>query len=265
MTTVLAKHRNQMARAMAAVIALGLAARAHADDVDTLDDRPAVTATSSVEAGAFLPSTLSPRNEGRGLASVAVGWDQARGGATYDTAAEAQVLGPVSVRAGAAYDGPGTIAAPHVELRLDTMHQATHGVDMAVAAGYTNAGFSKVPAAVMKLALGRNVGATYVLGNAVYEYGEDGERSGELRLAALHPVSSAVRVGIDSRLQIDLEHDDNEPAGEAAWEWRSGLVASYTWNRIVFTGGGGVAALRFNSGGPAAIGPVVTAGFGTVF
>jgi len=64
---------------------------------------------------------------------------------------------------------------------------------------------------------------------------------------------------------LSRERDDDEPAGETDWEWRSGLVASYAWNRIVFTGGGGVSALRLRSGGATEVGPVVTAGFGTVF
>jgi hypothetical protein len=238
-----------------------------ADDADVVDDKPAASsAVRSVEAGAFLSSALSPRNDsGRGFATVMVGWDQARAGSTYDAAAEAQLVGPVSLRAGEVYDGPGTIASPHFELRLDAARQATYGVDLAVAVGYVDAGFSNVPAAVAKLAIGRNIGTAYVLGNVVYEHGQGGELSGELRLAALHPVSRAAHVGIDSRLQIDLERDDDEPAGEAEWEWRSGLVASYAWNRLVFTGGGGVSALRFRSGGPTAVGPVITAGIGTVF
>jgi len=84
-------------------------------------------------------------------------------------------------------------------------------------------------------------------------------------LAALYPVAAATHVGIDARFQIDLERDGDEPAGEAEWESRSGLVANYTWNRIVFTSGAGISALRFRSGGPTEIGPVFTAGFGSVF
>ncbi|HEY0478782.1 MAG TPA: hypothetical protein VGD37_14790, partial [Kofleriaceae bacterium] len=148
----------------------------------------------------------------------------------------------------------------------DALTQATYGLDAAVAAGYSDAGFNTVPAAVLKIAIGRNVGASYLLANLVYEHGlQQGERAGELRLAALYPVARAAHVGIDSRLQIDLERDGDEPAGETDWEWRSGLVASYAWNRIVFTGGGGISALRLRGGGPTAIGPVITAGFGTVF
>jgi hypothetical protein len=241
---------------------------AYADDDDGLDVNPApASAARSAETGAFLSSALSPTTEGRrGLATVTVGWDQARAGGTYDATAEAQLLGPVSLVAGAAYDGPGTRAAPHFDLRLDTFKQATHGLDMAVAVGYTGAGFNTVPAAELKLAVGRSLGASYLLANVVYDHGlQDGERAGELRLAALYPVNRAAQVGIDSRFQIDLERDNNEPPGETDWEWRSGLVANYTWNRIVFTGGGGISALRFRGGPATAVGPVVTAGFGTVF
>ncbi len=229
--------------------------------------QPPAPSAPSAETGALLPSALSATREGRhGLASVMTGWDQARHGNIYDTTAEAQVLGPVALSAGASYDGPGTIASPHVELQLDALHQATHGLDLAVAAGYVNVGFNTVPAAVAKVALGRRVGASYLLGNAVYGQGlQAGARYGELRLAALHPVTRAVQVGIDSRFQIDLERDSDEPAGATDWESRTGLVASYAWDRFVWTSSAGVSALRLRAGGPAAVGPVVTAGFGTVF
>ena len=224
-------------------------------------------AERSVEAGAFLPSALSPRNaDRRGMVMVTAGWDEARGGGIYDAAAEAQLLGPVSLLAGATYDGPGTQSSPHLELRLDAITQARHGLDMAIAAGYSDVGFNTVPTAVLKVAMGRNVGASYLLANVVYEHGlREEERSGELRLAALYPVAANTHVGIDSRFQIDLERDDDEPTGEAEWESRSGLVANYTWNRIVFTTAASLSALRFRSGGPTEIGPVFTAGFGSVF
>jgi hypothetical protein len=245
-----------------------LAGTARADDGDLVDETPPPSsAARNAETGAFLPSALSARTDDRrGMVMVMGGWDQARGGGIYDTVAEARLLGPISLLAGATLDGPGTNAAAHLELRLDTLHQATHGLDMAIAAGYTDAGFNAVPAAVLKVAIGRNVGASYLLANVVYEHGlEDGERAGELRLAALYPVGSAVHVGIDSRLQVDLEHD-HDPTSEPDWESRSGLVASYAWNRIVFTGGAGISALRLRTTTPTtAIGPVVTAGFGTVF
>lgn len=262
-------------RLCAAAIAAGALAAAPrpvcadgSDDVDSLDgEHGPSSAPRSAEAGAFLISALSPRSDGRrGLVTVAAGWDRARGGAIYDTTIEANLLGPLSLSAGALHDGPGTSASTHVELRLDALHQASHGLDLAIAGGYTDAGLNTVPAAVLKLAVGRNVGASYLLANVVYDHGlEDGERSGELRLAALYPVARAAHIGIDSRLQIDLERDNSEPAGEVDWDWRSGLVASYAWNQFVFTGGGGISALRLRSGGPMEVGPVVTAGVGTVF
>lgn len=241
---------------------------AHADDDAAQEvEAPPTSVSRSVEAGAFLSSALSPRNEGRrGLVTVMVGWDHARPGGVYDTAAEAQLVGPVSLLAGAIYDGSATSASPRFELRLDTLEQARHGLDAAVAIGYADAGFNTVPTAVLKVAIGRNVGASYLLANVDYDHGlQEGERSGELRLAALYPVTRATHVGIDSRFQIDLERDDDEPAGESDWEWRSGLVASYAWNRIVFTGGGGISALRLRGGAPTAVGPVLTAGFGAAF
>ncbi|HEX8108449.1 MAG TPA: hypothetical protein VF516_12035, partial [Kofleriaceae bacterium] len=234
---------------------------------ETGASQPPASSVHSAETGGFLPTALSATSEGRhGLASVMTGWDQARRGNIYDTSAEAQLVGPVSLSAGASYDGPGTIASPHVELRLDALRQARHGLDLAVAAGYVDVGFNTVPAAVFKIAAGRRVGAGYLLGNVVYGQGlQAGERHGELRLAALHPITRSAQIGVDTRFQIDLERDHDEPAGETDWESRTGLVASYAWNRLVVMGSAGVSALRLRAGGSTAVGPVVMAGFGTVF
>jgi hypothetical protein len=267
---MLSRERSSVSSLAFMLVAVGAPAGtariAYADN-DEVDESPPSSVARSAEAGAFLPSALSARSEGRrGLATVMAGWDGARDGAIYDVAAEASLVGPVSLRAGALHDGPGTDASPHVELRLDAIQQATHGLDMAVAAGYSDVGFNTLPAAVLRIAVGRTVGASYLLGNAAYQHSlEEGDRSGELRLAALHPVSRAAHVGIDSRFQIDLERDNDEPVGEAEWEWRGGFVASHTWNRFVLTGSGGVSALRLRTGGPTAVGPMFTAGFGTVF
>lgn len=264
--------------AVAAVAGLPRVARAD-DDLDETSSAGSVSrgadaaspppgpSVRSLETGAFLPSALPASSEDRhGLASVMTGWDQARHGNIYDTSAEAQLVGPVSMSAGASYDGPGTTASPHFELRLDALRQATHGLDLAVATDYVEAGFNTVPAAVLKVAVGRRVGASYLLGNAGYGQGlRAGERYGELRLAALSPVTRATQVGIDSRFQFDLERDHDEPAGEADWESRTGVVASHAWNQLVFTSSAGVSALRLRAGGPTAVGPIITAGFGTVF
>ncbi|HMG20703.1 MAG TPA: hypothetical protein VK607_05275, partial [Kofleriaceae bacterium] len=95
-----------------AVIAAGAVASAprmvRADDADDGDEHDAASAAApSAEAGAFLFAALSPRTAGRrGLVMVTGGWDEARGGGVYDIAAEARMLGPVSLLAGATYDGP---------------------------------------------------------------------------------------------------------------------------------------------------------------
>jgi len=251
--------------AIPAIAALPQLARA--DDVDDGTPPPPLSVSRAVETGAFLPSAAAATSEGRsGLVSIMGGWARARNGGIYDAAVEGHLFGRVSLLAGASYDGPGTTATPRFELRLDALRQAQHGVDMAVSAGYIDSGFNTVPAVVFKLAVGRQIGPAYLLGNLGYGQGlEDGERSGELRLAALYPINDATHIGLDSRFQIDLERDDDEPSGETDWESRTGFVASYAWNRIVFTGNAGVTALRLRTGAPATAGPSVMAGFGTAF
>ena len=259
------EHRSARRLALVATaLALAWTTTAVADDLDVEPPSPSERA---VMTGAFLPSILSANNQGRsGLASVTGGWDGARNGGVYDATAEAALIGPVSLLAGARYDGPGTNVSPHFELRVDALSQAKHGIDLAVAAGYSDVGFNTVPTAILKLAVGRNVGATYVLANAMFEPGlEDGERAGELRLAALYPVTHALQVGLDSRFQIDLERDDDEPVGETDWASRSGLVASYAWQRVVMMSSAGMSAFKLRAGGPTQMGPELTVGVGTVF
>lgn len=266
------RSRSSTRSFAAALIAIGGAVTtpslARADGPDDHDEVAAPEAAHTAETGGFLASALAARSDGRrGLVTVLGGYDGARKGGIYDTTGEAQLTGPLSLRAGASYDGPGTSSSPHLELRLDTLRQDRHGIDLAIAGGYTGAGFNDVPAAVLKLALGRSIGATYMLANLTYEHGlADGERAGEFRLAALVPVAQGTHVGVDSRLQVDLERGGHDPDGETDWEWRSGLVASYAWDRYVVTGSGGVSAVRIRGATPGpAVGPSVMAGLGTVF
>lgn len=253
--------------AVVAVPALaGTPRLAHAeDDVDgeTPPSSPAVTA----KTGAFLPSALSASSEGRkGLVSLSGGYDNARDGGIYDTTAEANIIGPLTLSAGASYDGPGTDAAPHFELRVDALKQRKHGVDLAISGGYSDVGFNTVPAVVTKIAIGRSIGPAYLLGNLGYQRGlEEGEHAGELRVAALYPITESMHIGLDSRFQIDLERDDDEPSGETDWESRTGVVAGYAWNRLLFSATAGVTSLRLRDGTPTQTGPTVTGGVGVTF
>jgi hypothetical protein len=252
----------------AAAVVAGVPSLAHADDdLDVPETPPPASAARAAETGAFLPSALSATSEGRrGLAMGMGGWNQNRRGGMYDTTAEAQLQGPISLYGGVSYDGPDTDVSPHIELRVDALRQARHGVDLAVAAGYSGTGFNTVPAALLKVAVGRNLGATYLLANVIYEQGlEQGERSGELRLAALYPVTQSASVGLDSRFEIDLERDADEPEGETDWESRSGVVGNYVWNRIVFSGMAGLSSLKFRVGGPVETGAILSGGVGMVF
>jgi len=264
------RQRSAARHILVAVVAVpafaGTPRLAHAED-DVDGETPPSSSAQTAATGAFLPSALSASSEGRrGLVSLSGGYDNARRGGIYDTTAEAQITGPVSLIAGASYDGPGTDAAPHFELRVDALKQRKHGVDLAFSGGYSDVGFNTVPAVVTKLAIGRSVGPTYLLANLGYQRGlEEGEHAGELRVAALYPVTAAVHVGLDSRFQIDLERDDDEPSGETDWESRTGVVAGYTWNRLLFSAAAGVTSLRLRDGTPTQTGPTITGGLGVVF
>jgi hypothetical protein len=238
--------------------------------VGAQEDAPSAAPASTADdaaAGAFLPAGMTPRRiDERALASFSVGWDGATSSAMIEASAEARLAGSLSLRAGASADGDPSRTGPRFELRWDAAAQKSAGIDVAVSGAYDGNGFNTVPAVGLELALGRRFGATYVLANAGYGQGlELGERYGEARMAALCRVFEAASIGVDSRLQVDLERDDDEPAGERDFEWRSGLLASYTLSSYVVTLGGGVSVSRWRADERTAVGPVVMAGLGATF
>jgi hypothetical protein len=200
------------------------------------------------------------------VVSVGGGYDAARGGAAFDSAVEARLVGRLSVRAGGSYVGPNGVARPGAALKLDTLRQEAHGMNMALAAGYEGHGFNTVPALTFLVAASRTLGATTIAANAAYAQGlELDERYGDLRVAALHSVISDLHLGLDSRFRIDLERDSDEPTGEPDWELLAGPVASYSLGAFVLTAGPGVSAIKLRAGGPSRVGVVGRIGLGTTF
>lgn len=243
-------------------VLLPVGARAERDGLPA----PDVSAARSVEGGAFLPTALAARSDTqRAIVFLQGGWDRARGGALFDSRVESTLFGPVSLRAGATWEHAAATLAPTFEVKLDALRQERHGVDLAVTAGYEGIGFNLVPAFVTRASVGRRLGATTLVGNVAYGQGLDlEERHGDLRLAGVHRFTRRLWLGLDARVRVDLERDDDEPAGEAEWAWMTGPVATWAAGAVAVSLSAGVSAVKLRDGRSDS-GPAATAGVGLVF
>lgn len=232
-------------------LALSLAASlARADDPPTGGDnapQAPVSGARSAEGGAFLPYGVPARADTqRAFLWMGGGYDAARGGVVFDSAVQATLYGPLSVRAGAGYVGPNGQVRPGVSIAVQALRQASHGVDLSVFAGFQSQGFNTVPALQATVALGRQFGRFGLLTNVGYGYGlEGGEHYGELRLAGLARVLPSLHVGLDARGRVDLERDDDEPTDEPDYEITAGPVVTWSIHRFSVTASGGVATIKF--------------------
>ena len=149
---------------------------------------------------------------------------------------------------------------------MDALRQERHGVDLAVLGVYETKGFNTVRAVTARIALSRAFGDTRVVSNLGYGFGlEEGERYGDFRLAGLHRLTQKLQVGVDSRLRIDLERDDDEPPGEPDWEVLAGPLATYTIDRYVVSATVGYSALKYRLVEGKHTGAIATLGVGAVF
>jgi hypothetical protein len=230
---------------------------------------PAVSARAAADAGGFSPWTLGARTDGgRALVFVQGGYDAARGGATADGVVEARLTDRLALRAGASVAGPDGGARPILGGRLDVLRQGADGggLDVALAAGYEPQGFNTVPAVAITAAAGRRFGALTVAANLGAGAGlEEGEVYGDARMAAHVRVARDLRLGVDSRLRLDLERDADEPEGEPDWELVAGPTATLTAGRFAVTGGAGVSAVRLRLSAEGRAGALVHLGLGMVF
>lgn len=258
-----------LALLVAGFVSLGGRAASAQEEADGAPSRPAPAplAARSATAGAFLPLTLGARSDmQRGLVFVQGGYSGAERGGVYQLAAEAQLFGRLSVRAGGSYFGPNDTFRPEVGLRVDALRQESHGVDVAVLGVYETKGFNTVRAVTARVAVSRAIGATRLLGNLGYGVGlQDGEGYGDFRLAGLHALGARFQVGLDSRLRVDLERNANEPAGEPDWELLAGPLATYTIDRFVVSATAGYSALKYRQVSGTHAGVLTTVGVGAVF
>jgi hypothetical protein len=251
---------------MVAVIGLSaVSARAADDQLSTGLEPP--PAAKSAQTGAFLPWTMGARSDAqRALVFGQGGYNGADGAAIFQMVGEAQIFGRLSLRLGGGYYGPNDTFRPEAGLRVDALRQERHGVDLAVLGVYEVKGFNTVKAITARVALSRTFGDTRVVSNLGYGFGlDEGERYGDVRVAGLHALTDKLQVGLDSRLRIDLERDDDEPAGEPDYEIIAGPVATYAIDRYVVSATAGYSALKYRLVPGTHSGAIGTVGVGAVF
>jgi len=228
---------------------------------------PPRSSKESAASGAFLPWTMGARSDAqRALVYGQGGYDGAAKGAVFQTVVEAQILERLSLRAGGSYAAGDTSFRPVAGLRVDALRQERHGVDLAVLGAYEAKGFNMVGAVTAHVAVARAFGDTRLMGNAGYGFGLDGtERYGDFRVAGLHRLTSNLHVGLDSRLRVDLERDNNEPVGEPERDLVVGPVGTYSFGRYVVSTSVGVSSLKLRLVEGTRTGAVGALGFGAVF
>lgn len=158
----------------------------------------------------------------------------------------ASLIGPVGLRAGVGYVGPGGTVRPSVSLSVDVLRQERHGINLAVYGGYQGQGFNTVPALNVVLSVGRRFGRVNLLANVGYGYGlEAGEHYGELRLAGVVHAHRLLTVGVDARARLDLERDDDEPTNEPDWDLFAGPQATLTLGHVAVSANVGFSSLKY--------------------
>lgn len=259
--------------------ALAASALAQDDLPPTPDVGLEGAAPKAASAGAFLGLTQHARTDThRGLLHVQVGrvghlgWSRAG-------AAEVTLLEPgsaaepprtgrdigLAVRAGGFLRGDDEELRGELGLRAQFVFEADAGFDLALGLGYEDEGFNLRPAVVPSLAMSTHLGSVLLLANLVYGHGlADEERFGAVRLAALQPLSHAVRVGLDSALELDLELDEDEPEGEPQIVLQGGPIATLALGYVALSAQAGLTLvqLRFES---ARLGGLALVGAGGAF
>jgi hypothetical protein len=189
-----------------ALVAMPATLHAQQADADVEREAPAAPTQRGMDDGVFVPLTLAPEvGSTRAFASAHAGYDGATNSAIIESAAEASLWGPVSLRGGASYSNGTQRMRPSAGGRVQVMRQGRHGIDGSIAIFYKAEGFTEAEGEIESfVSIGRRIGRLSLLGNIVYGQDPEGnERDGELRAAVLHHAGRFV-LGLDTRLRFAL-------------------------------------------------------------
>lgn len=170
----------------------------------------------------FLPTTIAPRTDSqRGFLVAFGGYDSAKDSAQSEALLDVSIISWLAVRVGVLYAQTPDQFRPTMGLRAQALKQENAGIDLGFGAYYRPEGFTEAEGEIeVNVALGRKFGRFSTFANIVYgQEPEAEERDGELRLAALYSVSTAVQAGLDARLRVDLGEEEEKEKREGHGEF----------------------------------------------
>lgn len=204
---------------------------------------PTQEAELSARLGSFLPLSISPATPASDVRTFGT-YDGARKRAVVSVDTMAMFASWFQLQAGARYEqGDGNVRS-RVLAQLGLLEDDKQGLDLQLGLGWQERGINDVMAGRALLAIGHELAHTYVMGSATFDLGERNERGLALNAAAIHAVRQDLYVGVDSRVQLDLERDADEPMNESTWDLQAGPVVTYAVRSYTVTASTGVATAK---------------------
>lgn len=230
---------------LSAFACLGASAQ---DPVPPRDGLAPQTASSSARAGMFLPLTMGASTTSqRGFTRAFGGYDSARRSARAESTTDATLIGPLAARVTIEYGERVGALRPGGGLRLQTLHQDRHGVDMTVGAFYRAEGFTEAEGEFEGVfAFARHLDHWGLFANLVYGQDPEGnERDGEVRLATLYELGR-MQLGVDSRTRFNLGHQGakQNSKGEASMDTQTGAMVTYAIGPVAFLAHAGFSGMQ---------------------
>jgi hypothetical protein len=232
--------------------------------------RPRFDAAANARQGLMAETLVAPgsRQAGRVTAVAFSGYDGARRGMIVRSFLDANIYGPLDLRAGVSYlpNGVENAAKPHAGLRVRALNQDKHHVDLAFGLFYRLERFTEDEGMVQALvALGTRIDKAGLFANLTYGQDPEGDdREGEVMFAFLYELLPALQLGFETRLRIDLASDDPRRAARKASDFDGTLTPtlSYSLGPIAPLAHVGASTMHTNSWH---IGAVGTGGLAAVY
>jgi hypothetical protein len=217
--------------------------------------------------GELSPMLLSAKvGDARALALGDGGFDTARRGGLFDSAAEAHVWGPIALRGGATYSDDTRRMRPSIGVRVGLLHQERSGVDASLSSFFKTEGFDETEGEIeTTFAVGHRFEHTYLLGNLAYGQDPEGnERDGEIRASVLRSQGAFV-FGLEGRGRsaIGPQHGMSS-AVEPRLDLNAGAIGMVSLGSFVLFAETGPSALRL-AGSDMRWGVTSLAGLGAPF
>lgn len=224
-------------------------------------------ARKDLDEGNLLPGVTGARHDRPEVrVEASAGRDTSTGTTTFGTALEATLTDRLALRSTFANDGYDPKLRPTVGFTFDVLRQGEAPVDVSLGVAYADQDYNQVGGVLVRVAIGRRIGATMLVTNLEYGAGlAQGERYGALGVGAIRPLARDLYAGVSTVAHLDLELDDAEPAEERTWDVQGGPVVGYALGPVVVRATAGVAAWQFRQHPDAHVGAVGLLGGAMVF